>query len=1408
MKFKYKIFILFFTLSLPVFSQYWEKINNIPVPYNSNYWLDVYFLQSDNSYGWICGFKGMILRTTDGGNTWRGSIVPNVDHLESIHFATAQIGYTSGVKGIWKTTNGGANWFSIKPSQAADSIHYWGTYFYDSNHGVLLGMGCGGSRQYFWRTTNGGSTWSLFNGDEFDSGLTDAIVLATGQGYAVSSGKLWRTSDYGSSWNVIATTGSNLWHEEMTYFNQSFLVPYAGIGCSGNGINNGGMRFSTNGGSTWRDVNVRTPMFGAFVLSPTEAWACGYNRAVYHTTDAGRTWQLKNCGIGQSKLDDIWFLSQNQAWLVGEGVYKLAAGKQNISKTLIDFEESCILKARYDTLYLENYNFTSVAASWQLQGTNRNDFRILEPDPYFTMPSCATQMLIVEFNPKTSGLKTANLRIEIPGFPTKIVGLHGKAVIPTATTKDTLIIVDNAKCGIKKIVAAKWKTSDNNSNEFINSYERNGSADVELATEPPVKLSRLGTDTKFIINPADTGWQSSIFDFILYPCDISKTVKIKFYGISPIINSNENAEIMTECKYYSTLEIPVSNTGNTDLHISKLEILAPASGFSISAWKSGYAQPRSLKPGEADTIIIKYAPTVPGINTAKLRITNDDMTSARGKKNPYDIKLKAGLLYTKLSMPDTVIDFGKICLGDSVDRLVKIANTGNLPAVITKILSTTNEIKLIPESNIYPIQIRAFDTLRAFVTFKPKYSGNFIDTLIIKTSPCNEEIRIAVKARVVKTNVAISPKKISGTVYNYGSDTAVVTISNNGNEQITITKYSFTPPLSNWNVKLIPTLPQSIDANKTQSFKLVFSTKQDNPLRAKICFEVEANCPVQLCADIDYQSSKKQIALSVNALDWGLLTCIPTEQRKKLKIRNLSPRPARIDSIYIEPNSQGFSLINTAKFPYYIAAGKNSEIEIAFKPPNQGNFNAELVVNNNISEVRINLTAEYKSPIINPLSSKTGFRATERCHSPISRTFLYRNTGMIADTLDVSFKPSASYYYADKKILVIPPADSAEITITFAPEKAPANTTHFVVMLKSRICDFFHTDINLSATVNEPNLAIKPNPIDFINVWPGDTLIKDITLKNNSKFALTINKLSVSKNPNIYIISRKLPFTLKQDSSTTFPILFIGKRPGKYLDSLNIYYSSICDYKAFALLNSSVSEEVYDINLSIRDYISYPNKDLTISISLDKAVPKFRPDSMLIQLSFDKWLFNPLQVYYVSNTEIIQIPSSLRAGFVQLHIPKQFADTMFLTDGKKLNIKGFTYPSSPNKTDLTFSNVKIYTDKVVQISKHNGSLEIIPVCHPIAKMHLILTGKISLRLKNSIISEGDLSLVIKSTAATKGTISIYSANGALVQSDSRNFINGKNDWNINMTNFANGNYYFILFSSTGQVFTHKFIVIR
>jgi photosystem II stability/assembly factor-like uncharacterized protein len=320
------VILLFIVLAIPGNAQ-WKKVTSIPAPYGDSYYLDVYFLESNPLYGWACGKNGVTIRTIDGGKTWAVTVIPYAYQLESIHFVNERVGYTSGLVsngtgygGCFKSTDGGKTWNNVSPPGQIDA---WGTFFLDENTGLTIGGGCGpGKQQQFYRTTNGGRNWIGFYGNRFDTGLTDLFIDSfTGRGFASSSGEIWATSDFGKTWRHFVTTGTSDWQEEITLNGNTFLLPYS-TGCEGGG-GTGGARISTDYGMTWRDKNLGNSMFGAFLHNELTGWIVGWGRSCFFTSDAGKTWANRNCGIPIGiDLDDIWFINDTLGFVVGQGIYK------------------------------------------------------------------------------------------------------------------------------------------------------------------------------------------------------------------------------------------------------------------------------------------------------------------------------------------------------------------------------------------------------------------------------------------------------------------------------------------------------------------------------------------------------------------------------------------------------------------------------------------------------------------------------------------------------------------------------------------------------------------------------------------------------------------------------------------------------------------------------------------------------------------------------------------------------------------------------------------------------------------------------------------------------------------------------------------------------------------------------
>lgn len=133
-----------------------ENYNVIAVDSFENEMSAVAFSDSMNVHA--VGY-GLIIRSTDAGKTW--SLQPNTgDFYSAIHFPTDQIGYIVGRSGsILKTMDGGVTWKNLQsPGRFSSDRIFRAVYFTSATRGFIAG-----ENGIFWQTENGGDDWTVID---------------------------------------------------------------------------------------------------------------------------------------------------------------------------------------------------------------------------------------------------------------------------------------------------------------------------------------------------------------------------------------------------------------------------------------------------------------------------------------------------------------------------------------------------------------------------------------------------------------------------------------------------------------------------------------------------------------------------------------------------------------------------------------------------------------------------------------------------------------------------------------------------------------------------------------------------------------------------------------------------------------------------------------------------------------------------------------------------------------------------------------------------------------------------------------------------------------------------------------------------------------------------------------------
>jgi photosystem II stability/assembly factor-like uncharacterized protein len=212
----------------------------------------------DHRRGIAAGDNGSILRTEDGGETWRRVPVETNENLTAVHFV-GETGWLAGWGGvILHSADGGRSWKRQNSgvSQGLESV-----FFLDANRGWAVGW-----VGVMLRTTDGGQTWEEIREGAAHWSLSAVYFRDGANGWAVGfGGQILRSRDGGQKWE----------RQDSPATSRLTSIRFDGAG-RGWITGDRGFLLSEDGGESWRSLQVEGQMFLTRLLPVQSAlWAVG-----------------------------------------------------------------------------------------------------------------------------------------------------------------------------------------------------------------------------------------------------------------------------------------------------------------------------------------------------------------------------------------------------------------------------------------------------------------------------------------------------------------------------------------------------------------------------------------------------------------------------------------------------------------------------------------------------------------------------------------------------------------------------------------------------------------------------------------------------------------------------------------------------------------------------------------------------------------------------------------------------------------------------------------------------------------------------------------------------------------------------------------------------------------------------
>ncbi|MCD7443267.1 oxidoreductase [Streptomyces lincolnensis] len=293
----------------------------------------------DRRTAWVAGTRGTVLRTTDGGASWRNVSPPggaelqfrDVEAFDARRAVVLAIGEGEASR-VYRTDDGGRTWTESFRNTDAKAFYDCLTFF-DGRHGLAMSDPVDGKFRIL-STGDGGRTWKVLPNTGMPPALEGEAGFAASGQCLVSSGprdvwlatggaaraRVLHSADRGLTWTV-SDTPVPAGDPARGVFALAFRDRAHGLAVGGDyRADQPSPRAAArtgDGGADWQPATGPVPAYRSGVAwlphSRTTALAVGPTGTDL-TTDAGRTWRT----VDEGSYDTVDCTPDLSCWAAGE----------------------------------------------------------------------------------------------------------------------------------------------------------------------------------------------------------------------------------------------------------------------------------------------------------------------------------------------------------------------------------------------------------------------------------------------------------------------------------------------------------------------------------------------------------------------------------------------------------------------------------------------------------------------------------------------------------------------------------------------------------------------------------------------------------------------------------------------------------------------------------------------------------------------------------------------------------------------------------------------------------------------------------------------------------------------------------------------------------------------------------
>lgn len=546
-----------------------------------------------------------------------------------------------------------------------------------------------------------------------------------------------------------------------------------------------------------------------------------------------------------------------------------------------------------------------------------------------------------------------------------------------------------------------------------------------------LSIAPKSSDTlHFLFMPPTVGRVSAFVTLRGKPCNIDYTLELKGDKKSVAMATNvaqvQFKPLLACDNVWKDTVITVHNAGGKDIVV---HASIPAPFLLVDGASIGSEQNLVVKPGNIDTLIVRFQPAADGVFTKGLSLAYESgacrdvvVIGILGERQSPRIQAAAA----KVVFPPL------LGCQTSVDTTIEVANTGDVPIVITRV-DDDDAFSLV---TLPPIEIPPHQSRSITMRFKSTTSGSSSKNIVFTGEPCNISVPVTLEGRRegVQFTAPDDTLELPHLVLcRNNSSEVVLPIANisGGNIQGYIQSVVTSGPFS-----VDMRQGDTIDNGKVRKFSVVFQPTGVGTFVGSAQIVLE---PCAVVKTVWFRGTAVDVATEVSSssVQLGVVPVAGTAT-KTVIFRNTGTTPTTVDTI--AGIAAPFSVTTTPSLPVSLQPQETVLIHIHYTGIQEGKDSTEVVVHATEpcqSQQTIRVQAETTNDKF-PIITATGINfGNVVVRSTRTMDIVVRNTGTDIGIITAADFVGTSGVFSKETMptppITLQPNESVPLSIKFAP---------------------------------------------------------------------------------------------------------------------------------------------------------------------------------------------------------------------------------------------------------------------------------------------------------------------------------------------------------------------------------------